>query len=41
MAGDLAEAAVGEAALMATDLAARLGDAALELLGRRAPRSES
>jgi hydroxyethylthiazole kinase-like uncharacterized protein yjeF len=35
MAGDLAEADEGEAALVATDVAARIGDAILELTARR------
>ena len=35
-AGDLAEADHGQTALMASDIAARLGDAMLELSGRRA-----
>jgi hydroxyethylthiazole kinase-like uncharacterized protein yjeF len=40
-AGDLAEADEGEVALIATDLAARLGDAVLELTARRkTPQSE-
>jgi NAD(P)H-hydrate epimerase len=34
-AGDLAEADEGQIALMATDIAARLGDAMLDLIGRR------
>jgi NAD(P)H-hydrate epimerase len=34
-AGDLAEADEGEVALIATDIAARLGDAVLELTARR------
>ena len=40
-AGDLAEADEGEAALIATDVAGRLGDAVLELIGRRQPKRES
>jgi NAD(P)H-hydrate epimerase len=36
-AGDLAEADEGEVALIATDIAARLGDAVLELTARRKP----
>jgi NAD(P)H-hydrate epimerase len=39
-AGDLAEADCGEAALVATDLAARLGDAVLEVTGRRRTKRE-
>jgi NAD(P)H-hydrate epimerase len=39
-AGDLAEAAEGEVALSATDVAARLGDAVLELTARRRPKPE-
>jgi NAD(P)H-hydrate repair Nnr-like enzyme with NAD(P)H-hydrate dehydratase domain len=35
-AGDLAEAECGQTALIASDVAARLGDAMLELSGRRA-----
>jgi NAD(P)H-hydrate epimerase len=38
-AGDLAEADEGEVALVAGDLAARLGDAVLELTARRRKRS--
>lgn len=41
MAGDLAESDEGEAALIASDVAARLGDAVLELTGRRQPTRES
>ena len=37
-AGDLAEADEGDAALLATDVAAHLGDALLELTARRRPR---
>ena len=40
-AGDLAEADEGEAALIATDLAGRLGDALMELTGKRQPKRES
>ena len=39
-AGDLAESDEGQIALMATDIAARLGDAMLELGGRRGASSE-
>jgi NAD(P)H-hydrate repair Nnr-like enzyme with NAD(P)H-hydrate dehydratase domain len=35
-AGDLAEAECGQTALIASDVATRLGDAMLELSGRRA-----
>ena len=41
MAGDLAESSIGETALIASDIASRLGDAVLELTGRRVPRRES
>ena len=41
MAGDLAEAEEGEASLIASDIAACLGDAILELTGRRQPKRES
>ena len=41
MAGDLAEAEEGEASLIASDVAACLGDAILELTGRRQPKRES
>jgi ADP-dependent NAD(P)H-hydrate dehydratase / NAD(P)H-hydrate epimerase len=40
-AGDLAAADEGEAALVASDLASRLGDAVLELTSRRQPTAES
>ncbi|HZB24988.1 MAG TPA: NAD(P)H-hydrate dehydratase [Vicinamibacterales bacterium] len=40
-AGDLAEADEGEAALIASDLAGRLGDAVMELTGKRQPKRES
>jgi NAD(P)H-hydrate repair Nnr-like enzyme with NAD(P)H-hydrate dehydratase domain len=40
-AGDLAESAHGQTALMAGDIAARLGDAMLELSGRRSPAGPS
>jgi NAD(P)H-hydrate epimerase len=40
-AGDLAEADEGEVALIATDIAARLGDAVLELTARRRRRPSS
>jgi hydroxyethylthiazole kinase-like uncharacterized protein yjeF len=40
-AGDLAESDEGEAALIASDIAARLGDAILELTARRQPKRES
>src|SRR5687767_3939273 len=40
-AGDLAESDEGEAALIASDIAARLGDAILELTARRKVRRES
>ena len=40
-AGDLAEADEGEAALIASDIAGRLGDSLLELIGRRQPKRES
>jgi hydroxyethylthiazole kinase-like uncharacterized protein yjeF len=39
-AGDLAEADEGEAALLASDVAARIGDAILELTARRKPKRE-
>jgi ADP-dependent NAD(P)H-hydrate dehydratase / NAD(P)H-hydrate epimerase len=39
-AGDLAEADEGEVSLVATDIAARLGDAVLELTARRVKRTE-
>src|SRR5918995_1548331 len=39
-AGDLAEADEGEAALIASDLAGRLGDAVMELTGKRQPKRE-
>jgi NAD(P)H-hydrate epimerase len=41
MAGDLAESSIGETALIASDIASRLGDAVLELTGRRVPKRES
>jgi NAD(P)H-hydrate epimerase len=41
MAGDLAESVEGETALIASDLASRLGAAVLELTGRRQPKRES
>jgi hydroxyethylthiazole kinase-like uncharacterized protein yjeF len=41
MAGDLAEAQQGEAALIASDIAARLGEAVMELTARRQPKRES
>ena len=40
-AGDLAEADEGEAGLIASDLAGRLGGALMELTGRRQPKRES
>jgi NAD(P)H-hydrate repair Nnr-like enzyme with NAD(P)H-hydrate dehydratase domain len=40
-AGDLAEADEGEVALVAGDVAARLGDAVLELTARRQAKRES
>jgi NAD(P)H-hydrate epimerase len=41
MAGDLAAAEKGETALVASDLAASLGEAVLELTGRRRPRPQA
>jgi ADP-dependent NAD(P)H-hydrate dehydratase / NAD(P)H-hydrate epimerase len=41
MAGDLAESAEGETALIASDITSRLGAAVLELTGRRQPKRES
>jgi hydroxyethylthiazole kinase-like uncharacterized protein yjeF len=40
-AGDLAEAHTGQAALIATDIASRLGEAVMELTARRQPGRES
>jgi NAD(P)H-hydrate repair Nnr-like enzyme with NAD(P)H-hydrate dehydratase domain len=41
MAGDLAEAKEGQGALIASDVAAQLGAAVLELTSRRQPGRES
>jgi NAD(P)H-hydrate epimerase len=41
LAGDLAEADEGEVAMTAGDLAARLGDAVLELTARKKPKQPS